>query len=160
MLRSSQVGLILVAVASFACADPTGPTMITTAETGRVIVDFGGSTLWPADRLVLDSVSVGHDTLLVTVAHQGGCRVHRYAAVSTSGWLHFDRVHVLINIAHDDGNDLCRAQVRPVLRFDLLPLQQAYRQSFGNRPAEIVLRVSELFPFDHGPQDVVYSWSE
>jgi hypothetical protein len=162
MMRwKSGLGLAVV-VLGLGCRngeDDPAAALLGANETGRIQVQLTGSTAgYPADRLVIDSATAKSDTLYVYVSHGGGCRKHEYAAVAFNGWLESYPVQVGVFVAHDAKGDQCRAQLRPVLRFDLTPLREAYGRSYGAGPAEVVLRVSELFPWNHGPVLVRYRW--
>jgi hypothetical protein len=128
-------------------------------DPGRIRVELTGTPgRWPADMLTIDSAVVKSDTLYAHVSHGGGCREHEYAAVAWNGWLESHPVQVGVFVAHDADGDLCRAFLRRVLRFDLLPLREAYARSYGAGPAEVVLRLTELATLNRAPLLVRYRW--
>jgi hypothetical protein len=45
-------------------------------------------------------------------------------------------------IAHDDKDDACDALVKAELRFDLIPLRQAYSRAYGSGPSQMILRLN------------------
>ncbi|MGH7469241.1 MAG: hypothetical protein ACRENP_14895 [Longimicrobiales bacterium] len=136
--------------------DPTGP-YVGADTAGSIRVDFTTQPgRWHADQLVIDSASIASDVLHVHVHHGGGCARHAYAAVAYNGWLESNPVQVGAFLAHNANRDPCDALLNAHLRFDLVPLRDAYRKSYGPAAAELVIQLAEAFPWNHGPVTLRY----
>jgi hypothetical protein len=114
---------------------------------------------WRADPLTLDSASIENDVLRVHVTHGGGCEQHQYAAVAWNGWLESEPVQVGVIIAHDDKDDACDALVKAELRFDLIPLRQAFIRDYGLGASQMILRLNAASARTGGALMVRYTFS-
>jgi hypothetical protein len=145
-VAGSRLISFLLIVGAAACNDPTGTERqlyVTGGKSGRIRVALGTSPArWTADPLVIDSARVAHDTLYVSVQHGGGCATHEYLAVAWNGWLESHPVQVGVLLAHEDNGDMCDAIMQANLRFDLTPLRDAYRASYGSGPATLVINLN------------------
>ncbi|MGH8434582.1 MAG: hypothetical protein ACRERX_08865 [Pseudomonas sp.] len=149
-LTGSAICALLVLTGS-SCDDPASP-YVPADVPGRIRVDFSTQPgHWHADQLTIDSASIVKDVLHVNVRHGGGCARHEYAAVAWNGWLESSPVQVDAFVAHDANNDNCDALLLARLRFDLRPLRDAYQKAYGQGPAELIIRLAEAFPWNHGP---------
>jgi hypothetical protein len=161
--RWTHSGVVVLVALLAACRDggdePAG-LLSNADDSGRIRVELTGTPgRWPADILTIDSASVKSDTLYAYVSHGGGCREHEYAAVAWNGWLESHPVQVGVFVAHEADGDPCDALLRPVLRFDLTPLREAYARAYGAGPAEVVLRLTELATLNRAPLLVRYRWN-
>jgi hypothetical protein len=135
--------LILLAAAT-ACArpgaDPLAPgAALSAATTGSAVLDDDLGR-WPADPLQFESVRVVGDTLVARVSFGGGCREHRFALVFATYFMESMPVQMRGVLSHDAAGDPCRALLGRELRFDLSPLKERYRVSYGRQSSTIVLR--------------------
>ena len=148
--HTSRVGVrrILGAIAAIvlaACtsaADPElirdPPTYSTDLRTTVVASDTG----MPNDPITIDSARVDGDTLVVSVAHGGGCANHTYQLVIGSAWMESFPVQVAARIAHDAHGDGCKALLRRDLRMSLRPLAEAYRASYQQESGTVSIRLA------------------
>jgi hypothetical protein len=135
--------LLLAVLLTAACNnDPSAP-MTGADQPGRASVDFGVSPeRFSLDPYQIAEATVTGDTLRVTVTHGGGCRKHEYGFVVYSGWMESFPVQVRAVILHNANGDNCKALLRNELRFDLSPLRNAYRQSYGSGSATIIINLA------------------
>ena len=126
---------------------------------GQVRVALGsGPSHWRTDVMSIESAYVEGDLLHVEVTHGGGCAPHEYAAVAWNGWLESHPVQVGTLIAHYGHGDRCRALLSAHLRFDLTPLKEAYRTSYGTAPAVLILNLHTTAPNGSGALAIEYSF--
>ncbi len=127
-----------------ACGDdPSGSVRPNAIADGAVnVVDNVLSPAWPSDPLTVESASISGDVLSVTVRFGGGCARHRIALLLGSAFMESFPVQVHARLAHDSGGDMCDALLTRTLTFDLTPLKQRYRSSYGAGAATIVINLS------------------
>ncbi|MEX1259160.1 MAG: hypothetical protein WEG36_16310 [Gemmatimonadota bacterium] len=143
--------------ARFACAatlavltgcdeDVVGP-YVAADTVGEVRVALGSDpSRWRADAMSVTSAHIEGDLLHVDVTHGGGCAPHGYAAVAWNGWLESHPVQVGTLLAHNGHDDPCDALISAHLRFDLTPLKEAYRRSYGTASAVLILNLDTTAP--------------
>jgi hypothetical protein len=82
----------------------------------------------------------------------GGCAVHDFALLVVPIFLESYPVQMSGSLAHDAKGDPCRALVSSDIRFDLSPIKEAYRQSYGVQSDTVHLRIGDW------PDPVVYTF--
>jgi hypothetical protein len=150
---------MLVLICAMACEDPAGPFAPADRSAPIVVAFDTDPAAWRADPLTIDSASIENDVLRVHVTHGGGCEQHEYAAVAWNGWLESEPVQVGVIIAHDDKDDACDALVKAELRFDLIPLRQAFIRDYGLGASQMILRLNAASARTGGPLMVRYTFS-
>lgn len=93
-----------------------------------------------ADPATIDSAAIAGDVLQLHLTHGGGCRTHVFGLHTSGVFLESEPVQVPVQLSHDADNDMCRALVRPVVRFDLTALRELYKKSYG-KGGTMVLQV-------------------
>jgi len=100
----------------------------------------------PADSLQLDSfdlktIAINADTLVIEIAHGGGCKQHAYALfMSPSVFLESFPAQANLYLQHNADGDLCKALLQPKICFDLRPVAEQY-QKFYQRQDQIRINV-------------------
>jgi hypothetical protein len=89
--------------------------------------------------------------LYVEIQYGGGCAHHDVDAVAYTGWMESNPVQVGVALAHDAHDDMCDALVTRTLRFDLLPLRDAYADAYGPGNATLILRLQAADTAPAGP---------
>jgi hypothetical protein len=107
---------------------------------------------WPHDPYTFRGMSRSGDRLRVEIEHGGGCARHEFALVVVPVMLESEPVQMHGVLAHEDGDDPCRALIRRTLEFDLSPLKVAWRRSYRQQSGTLVLHV------DGWPEPVRYSF--
>jgi hypothetical protein len=80
--------------------------------------------------------------LVVEVGYSGGCETHDFELCWPDGsFLESYPVQVALQIWHDDHDDPCDAWLYDELRFDLAPLADAYRDSYGSTTGTITVNL-------------------
>ncbi|MGQ0643091.1 MAG: hypothetical protein ACT4P6_20280 [Gemmatimonadaceae bacterium] len=105
------------------------------------IVENVSAAGWPRDALDVTSAEVIADTLRLGVQFGGGCATHRFALLLGSAFMESHPVQVHARLAHAAGGDMCKALLTRDVAFDLTPLKQRYRASYGAGPAAIVINL-------------------
>ena len=140
----------LALILSFvACADGTEPATPDSSiwsfpdtKTGQVIITPDATDpKWPTDPVTIDAVRIEGDSLVLNVAFGGGCRPHTFFLLGDAVWMESYPVQTGLRLAHEDNNDNCKALVSRVLRFDLSPLKDTYRDSYQASTGIIRLRI-------------------
>lgn len=127
--------LYLAAVcAAAACGSPTA------FEDYALVLPGAGSLTARMDAAEILSARVEGDRLRLQVAHSAGCSEHDFALLLDGVFLESHPVQTHLRLAHDAHGEVCRALAMPILYFDLIPLQQLYRASYGSGGA-IILHV-------------------
>lgn len=128
-----------------ACDEPSGSEMPNAIADGAVnVVDNVLSPAWPSDPLTVESATISGDVLNVMVRFGGGCARHRIALLLGSAFMESFPVQVHARLAHDSGGDMCDALLTRALAFDLTPLKQRYRNSYGASAGTVVINLSGL----------------
>jgi hypothetical protein len=138
-MRKFLLAVLLTAACS---SDPTVP-MTGVDEPGRASVDFGVSPgQFALDPYQIETARIFADTMRVTVTHGGGCRKHEYGLIAYSGWMESNPVQVRMAILHDAHGDNCKALLRSDLRFDMVPLREAYKKAYGGMTGTIIINLA------------------
>lgn len=131
------------------------PLLMTAVDRLRAMVDGrlpiimaldSASQAFPTDPLTVDDVEVVGGLLEASVTYGGGCTTHQIDLVAFGGWLESSPVQVNVLLSHDDNGDVCDALVMETRSFDLGPLAEAYRESYGSgAPGEttVLLRLQD-----------------
>ncbi|HBH97031.1 MAG TPA: hypothetical protein DDX89_04475 [Candidatus Omnitrophica bacterium] len=85
------------------------------------------------DPFELMSVRIDGDVLVCQVSYVGGCAAHQFASSWWIGFRESDPVQADVGLVHDAGGDACRDTITETLRFDLMPMKEAYK---GNDQAK------------------------
>ncbi len=111
---------------------PTGP------RAGAVLVS-GQPHLHGQDSFVLNGAAIAGDTLSLNLSYAGGCARHEFTLVASESFLESDPVQLPVSLGHDANGDSCEAWLTEDYEFDLTPLRDRYRQSYGDGSGRIVL---------------------
>lgn len=96
------------------------------------------------DPFEVTDATIEGDSLAVTVAYSGGCAEHTFALCWDGEWLESNPVQTGLRIAHDDGGDDCDAYPSEEVEFDLLPMQAAYQQAYGDGSATLFINLESF----------------
>ncbi len=134
---------------ALACADPTVPDLpngywsANDTWSGRVIITTNtADPRWPADPFDIQGAEVKGDSLELTVSYGGGCREHTFLLLADAAWMESYPVQTAVRLSHEANDDLCKAYLTRVLRFDLSPLRSAYMNSYQTTSGIIRLRIA------------------
>lgn len=90
-----------------------------------------------------DVASIDGDTLFVTVGYGGGCETHEWSLCwPDQSFMESEPVQVSLEIFHGGPADMCEAYLTEELEFDLGPLKQAWKDSYGDGPGVILVGVA------------------
>lgn len=89
----------------------------------------------------VDAQIVG-DQLVVGIEHGGGCADHLYTYCWNGAFLESDPVQVHTQIAHESNDDPCDAWLSVQAAFDLVPLKQAWQQSYQQQSGQITVHLA------------------
>lgn len=145
---------------ALACAESAGPQTLPNTifsepdtKTGQVIItEDADDARWPSDPVTIKAAEVKGDSLWMTVSFGGGCRGHSFLLLADGAWMESYPVQTGVRLAHEDNNDNCKALVTRLLKWDLVPLKQAYARAYG--PASGMIRINLRAS---GPS-VLYKW--
>ncbi|MFQ5631222.1 MAG: hypothetical protein ACE5I1_20820 [bacterium] len=111
----------------------------------KVIITDQNSDSLQQDRFALDSVYVDQDILVLDVTHSGGCREHFYALyMSPAAFKESFPVQADLYLVHNENDDPCDAIFSEVRKFDIRPIADLYRNSYG-RLDKIILNIFEYY---------------
>lgn len=117
-------------------AEPDGPFTECSADEGN-----GGLDLWAFDTGT-ESLSIDGDTLSVVVGFGGGCEEHIFEICWPDlSFMESDPVQVNLEIWHGGTPDMCEAYFSEVLEFDLTPLQESWKDGYGEGPGTITIHL-------------------
>jgi hypothetical protein len=118
------------------------PGALSAEVRGRVVlVDQIDSAAWPSDTLAIESSSIDGDTLRLRVSYGGGCRTHLFQVIVEKAFMESFPVQVRARVAHESNDDPCDAIVERTLRWDLSPLRERYRASYGTGSGAIAIQL-------------------
>jgi hypothetical protein len=153
MWKATTGAMMVLLAAGCASHDGLGPPQWVSAATGSgTVILTENPDRWRHDPYELASARVEGDTLHVTVQYGGGCAVHDFSLLVVPIFLESYPVQMSGSLAHDAKGDPCRALVSSDLRFDLSPIKEAYRQSYGVQSDTVHLRIADW------PGPVVYAF--
>jgi len=115
-------------------------------ERGRLPVVMAPASVpadWPADRLVINHVSIAGAELQITATHSGGCADHAIDVVAWNGFLESQPVRLGMAVAHDARADACDALIRTTRTFDLTPVRVAWNAAYGAGPGTVILLIRD-----------------
>lgn len=102
----------------------------------------------------LNSVSLRGKTLTLNISHSGGCAEHTYELfMSPAVFMESFPVQANLYLRHDDHGDLCEAYLSKDISFDITPIIDSYRESYGGRLDPIILHVKD-FSGNDIPNDI------
>lgn len=97
-----------------------------------------------ADGDAFDTLEVGvsGDELAVTVAYSGGCADHLFTLCWPDPYfLESEPVQVNLELLHDGMGDACTAYPSETRTFDLAPLAEAWRDSYGSESGTMLIHL-------------------
>lgn len=107
------------------------------------LVDFSTTPAdWPADPIVIDSLTLEGSELTAFLAWTGGCTPHSVDLVLWNGFLESEPVRVGGVFAHDARGDTCEAFIHETRTFDLGPLREAWRRAYRFDSGRIILNLT------------------
>jgi hypothetical protein len=109
------------------------------ADTINMFDDFSQLQMF-SDRATIDSAAVDTNDLFLWVTYGGGCREHMFRLYGWTAFLESYPPQAEIYLSHNSDNDLCKALIRDILRFNLTPLKHVYQRYYG-RTGTILLRI-------------------
>jgi len=118
-----------------------------------IVVDVEPESL-QLDAFTLGEVRIDGKRLLVDVSYSGGCAGHDFQLFMSAEFLESNPVQVNLWLQHEDNDDACDGIVSESLQFDLTPVLDRYRETYG-RDDEIILNVFGFFEGDPGEKRVV-----
>lgn len=126
---------------------PSAPAELLTAVTDdqvspALLVPQDDPRPWPFDPWTFVGHDIQGDTLSLVVRYGGGCREHRFALLIDPAFMESLPVQVAARLAHDADGDLCRALLTRTLRFDLTPLREHFRASYGAGGGSVAIRLA------------------
>lgn len=93
------------------------------------------------DKYSLLSATIEKDVLTAEISHSGGCRQHFYTLYMTpKAFKESFPVQADLYLVHRDDNDPCDAILFEARKFDLRPIADLYRDSYG-RLDKIILNI-------------------
>lgn len=105
-----------------------------------IITDTPADSLW-LDSFELNAANVDGDILALKLSFSGGCAHHDFALFMTpAAFMESNPVQANLVLNHDSHADPCDAYLTQKVRFDLRPLAELHRQTYGSRD-EIILRI-------------------
>jgi len=93
------------------------------------------------DPFTINSVTLDHNLLTISVTYGGGCEDHDFALIASELWALSNPPQVGIVLSHDAHHDLCKALITKVLTFDLTPLKERYSYGQYQNNGTIVLKL-------------------
>lgn len=93
------------------------------------------------DPFELLSVNVESDVLVCVVRYAGGCAAHRFDSSWWSGFRESYPVQADVGLVRDAGGETCTDLITETLRFDLVPLKEAYRAGYQTTHGKIGIGV-------------------
>lgn len=140
----SRLRIVLAAALVAACSDGTPSGLPNGFADGAVDFDNASSAAWPNDPVTIEAAAISKDQLQLTVRFGGGCARHRIALLLGRAFMESFPVQIQARLSHDAGGDACDALITRQLAFDLSPLRQRYRNSYGPGAATIIINLSGL----------------
>lgn len=147
-------------------AAPPGTSVTATAACGDLSV-LGAARLplmpWiercpaappPQDPVSIVEAEILDGRLRVLASHSGGCVDHAFQLCWSGVFLGADPVGVELTLSHQDPGDPCDQIAATELEFNLLPLRDAWRHTYGEAGGSIWLR---WFEPDDGP-DLIHEF--
>ena len=105
------------------------------------VVDALDAGRWAHSPVEIDNATVSGDTLTLGVTYTGGCKVHDFELVVSSGIVQTQPPRAGALLAHRNNGDVCDVAVAETLRFDLAPLRAALE---GNGEDRVILALGDL----------------
>jgi hypothetical protein len=153
MWKAMSAALLILLATGCAPHERTGPQQWVSAAMGAgSVILTADPDRWRHDPYDLLDARVDGDTLHVSVQDGGGCAVHDSALLVVPLFMESYPVQMSGSLAHDAKADPCRALVGSELRFDLSPIKEAYRRSYGVDSDTVHLRIANW------PDPVVYTF--
>lgn len=138
--------MVLVAPWMVACthsAEPRQP--LTATQESAVLVNDVNDPAWPTDLITLDSAVVtGEGRLRLFTRFGGGCADHAAALLVGRAFMASSPPVLRARVAHEANNDMCKALLARTFEFDLRPVRDHYRQSYGPGAGSLVLNLGAV----------------
>jgi hypothetical protein len=92
------------------------------------------------DALTIGDVTIEGDELVVGVSYGGGCESHDVVLCwPDQTFAESNPVQAMLELFHDDHDDPCDAVIEEERRFSLVPLRQAWTDSYGSPHGSYVI---------------------
>lgn len=142
--RRRLAAVLTLAILQHAC-DASSPADLRLEElSSAVTFGSGAPASWARDPVeILRGTITGH-TLTLEVRYGGGCAEHRFQLVGQGSFQESWPVGLVLILAHDDGDDPCDGLLHTTLRFDLTPVAERYRASYGAASGIVRLHLEGL----------------
>ncbi|MCA9737256.1 MAG: hypothetical protein R3E98_03780 [Gemmatimonadota bacterium] len=142
--RRCLTAVFIVAVLQHAC-DASSPADLRLEElSSAVTFGSGAPASWARDPVEILRGAVAGDTLTLEVRYGGGCAEHRFQVVGQGSFQESWPVGLALILAHDAGDDPCDGLLQTTLRFDLTPVAERYRASYGASSGIVRLHLEGL----------------
>jgi hypothetical protein len=94
------------------------------------------------DALTIGEVTIDGDELVVDVAYGGGCESHDVILCwPDQTFAESNPVQAMLELFHDDHDDPCDAVIEEERRFSLVPLRQAWTDSYGSEHGSYLIHL-------------------
>ena len=123
----------------------------------RAIISQRDPDSLQADAFTLNSANVRADTLTLDVTYAGGCRTHFFTLYMTPDTFQESfPPQADLYLIHNSNGDFCEAAIRMTKKFDLSPIGELYRATYGHDD-DIVLNIYSHYTENRGePVRVTY----
>jgi hypothetical protein len=97
------------------------------------------------DEFDLNSAGISDDNLNLSISYGGGCRRHYFFLyMSPPTFMESEPVQVNMYVRHLANNDACEAYITRDLVFDLTPLSDLYKDSYGSS-GDIIINIYDYY---------------
>lgn len=151
-LKALQVFALLVAgILAVGCRSPAsgdgdlisvGRDEVPPAQPAPLVPVVFGATDRPTDQFELNTAAVAGAVLTIKVSYGGGCRAHEFVLTVADAFpADAPPDELEMALTHEDNDDPCEAYPSEQLRFDLTPIRDRYRDSYGQDSGSVRLRL-------------------
>jgi hypothetical protein len=143
-MRTIPLALGAVLLLSGCDHNPLEATLAGNAELappGRAVLVTQIGTGLPADPIEITGAAVSNDTLSLTVRYIGGCVAHGFGFVVSTNFTIANPVEASSLLTHSAAGESCQVPVGGTVRFDVTPVRDHYRTTFGVLAGEILFRI-------------------
>jgi hypothetical protein len=105
------------------------------------------------DDYTLESSSINKDILTLDVSYGGGCEEHSFILKWNGGFDKSLPAQASLYLFHDSHNDTCKALITKVLKFDLSPIKETYKNRYGNEDETIIINYYDI---DNNKNRLIY----
>ncbi len=126
-------------------SDDAGPLNLcdisVTGNPSITLVDEFNMDDWDRDPYTFSKVYINGDLLYLETRYGGGCELHDFSLVASSGFMKSNPVQSEVLLTHNDNNDGCEALITRTLIFNLSPLKEIYLQRYPDATRTIILLI-------------------